>query len=179
MSPTKQRLCPVWSVRPPRAAPAAEYWPVLFFEAHAGRGQIGGVDQADRTLLPPILIDHGLEQLRMDATQAGDAQAGPELVQAAHPGHLSLAAQAGELSPGALLRQHLDQEIQGMNRREQTQQMHPIELSGGVLAASPARDRFGPAVIDEIVGNERSQQFEKLSGAGRRKLRVHAPKRAS
>ena len=147
---------------------------MLFFEAHTGSGQIGGVDQADRTLLPGILIDHGLEQLRIDAAQAGDAQAGTELVQDAHAGHLGLAAQAGKLSPGALLRQHLDQEIQGMNRREQTQQMDPIELSGGILAASPARGRRGPVVIDEIIGNERSQQFEKFSGAGRGKLRVHA-----
>jgi hypothetical protein len=121
------------------------------------------------------MIDHGLEQLRIDPPQSGDAQAGPELVQDAHAGHLGLAAQAGKLSPGALLRQHLDQEIQGMNRREQTQQMHPIELRGGVLATSSARGRCGPAVIDKIVGNERSQQFEKFGGAGRRKVRVHAP----
>ena len=152
---------------------------MLFFEAHTGGGQIGGVDQADRTLLPGILIDHGLEQMPIDPPQPADAQAGPELVQDAHAGHLGLAAQAGKLSPGALLRQHLDQEIQGMNRREQTQQMHPIELSGGVLAASPARGRRGPALIDEIIGNERSQQFEKFSGAGRRKVGVHAPESAS
>lgn len=152
---------------------------MLFFEAHTGGGQIGGVDQADRTLLPRILIDHGLEQLRIDPPQPGDAQAGPELVQGAHARHLGLAAQTGKLAPGALLRQHLDQEIQRMNRREQTQQMHPIELSCGVLATSPARDRCGPAVIDKIVGNERSQQFEKFRGAGRRKVRVHAPQPAS
>lgn len=121
------------------------------------------------------MIDHGLEQMRIDPPQSGDAQAGPELVQDAHAGHLGLATQAGKLSPGALLRQHLDQEIQGMNRREQTQQMHPIELSRGVLAPSSARGRGGPVVIDKIVGNERSQQFEKFGGAGRRKVRVHAP----
>ena len=148
---------------------------MLFFEAHTGGGQVGGVDQPDRTLLPRIMIDHGLEQLRIDPSQAGDAQASSELVQDAYAGHLGLAPQAGKLSPGALLRQHLDQEIQGMNRREQTQQMHPIELSCGVLATSPARGRCGPGVIDKIVGNERSQQFEKFRGAGRRKVRVHAP----
>jgi hypothetical protein len=120
------------------------------------------------------MIDHGLEHLRIDPPQAGDTQAGPELMQDAHAGHLGLATQAGKLSPGALLRQHLDQEIQGMNRREQTQQMHPIELSRSVLATSPARGRCGPAAIDKIVGNERSQQFEKFGGAGRRKVRVHA-----
>jgi hypothetical protein len=120
------------------------------------------------------LIDHGLEQLRIDPPQSGDAQAGPELVQDAHAGYLGLATQAGKLSPGALLRQHLDQEIQGMDGGEQTQQMHPIELSRGVITTSPASGRCGPAVIDKIVGNERSQQFEKFGGAGRRKVRVHA-----
>jgi hypothetical protein len=93
---------------------------VLFFEAYAGCGQIGGVDEPDGTLPPRILIDYGLEQLRIDPSQAGDAQASPELVQDAHAGHLGLAPQAGKLSPGALFRQHFDQEIQGMNRREQT-----------------------------------------------------------
>lgn len=124
------------------------------------------------------MIDHGLEQLRMDPPQAGDAQAGPELVQDAHAGHLGLAPQAGKLSPRALLRQHFDQEIQGMNRREQTQQMHPVELRRGVLATSPAGGRSGPAVIDKIVGNKRCQQFEKFGGAGRRQFRVHAPQPA-
>jgi hypothetical protein len=125
------------------------------------------------------MIDHGLEQMRIDAPQAGDAQAGPELVQNAHAGHLDLAAQAGKLSPGALLRQHFNQEIQGMNRREQAQQMHPVELSRGVIATSSAGGCCGPEVIDKIVGNERCQPFEKFGGASRRKVRVHAPQPAS
>lgn len=116
--------------------------------------------------------------MRIDASQAGDAHTGPELMQDAHAGHLGLATQVGELSPGALLRQHFDQEIQGMNRREQTQQMHPVELRGGVFATSPASGRRRPVVIDKIVGNKRRQQFEKFAGAGRRKLRVHAPQPA-
>lgn len=114
------------------------------------------------------MINHGLEQVRIDAPQAGDTQAGPELVQHAHAGHLGLPAQTGKLSPGPLLRQHFDQEIQGMNRREQTQQMHPVELSRSVLATSPAGGRGGPSAIDKIVGNERCQQFEKFGGARRR-----------
>ena len=114
------------------------------------------------------MIDHGLEQVRIDPSQAGAAQAAPELVQPAHAGHLGLAAQTGKLSPGPLLRQHFDQEIQGMDRREQTQQMHPVELSRGVLAPSPAGDSGGPAALDKIVGNERCQQFEQFGGARRR-----------
>ena len=85
--------------------------------------------------------------------QSGDSQARPELVQHAHAGHLRLAAQAGKLSPSALLRQHFDQEVQGMDGGEQTQQMHPIQLSGGVFSTPPARGRGGPGLIDEILGN--------------------------
>ncbi len=113
----------------------------------------------------------------VDAAQSRDAQPRPKLVQHAHAGHLALAAQTGKLPPGALLRQHLGQQIQGMDGAEQTQQMHPIELSSGVLSMSAAGVTGGPTLIDEIVGNERSQQFEQFGRAGRRKIRVHGPQR--
>jgi hypothetical protein len=113
----------------------------------------------------------------VDAPQSRDAQPCPELVQHAHAGHLALAAQTGKLPPGALLRQHLHQEIQGMDGAEQTQQMHSIELSRGVLSMSPARVTGGPTLIDEIVGNERSQQFEQFGRAGRRKIGIHGSQR--
>lgn len=54
--------------------------------------------------------------------------------------------------------------------------MHPIELSGGVISTPATRIAGGPTLIDEIIGNERSQQFEELSRAGGRKLRVHGHK---
>ena len=56
----------------------------------------------------------------IDPPQSGDAQARPEFVQDAHAGHLALAAQAGKLSPGALLGQHCDQQIEGMDWGEQS-----------------------------------------------------------
>ena len=112
----------------------------------------------------------------VDPPQSGDAQAAAELVQHAHAGHLRLAAQAGKLSPSPLLRQQFDQEVQRRDRREQTQQMHPIKLSGGVSSPPSARGRSGPALIDEIIGNEWSQLFEEFGGARRRQIGVHDKK---
>ena len=109
----------------------------------------------------------------VDAPQTSDAQPAAKLVPHAHAGHLGLAAQTGELSPGALFRQQFDQEVQGMDGREQTQQMHPIQLSGGVFSTPPARVSGGPGLIDEIIGNEWSQQFEEFGGARRRQFGVH------
>jgi hypothetical protein len=57
----------------------------------------------------------------IDPPQSGDSQARPELVQHAHARHLRLTAHAGKLPPSALLRQHFDQEVQGMDGGEQTQ----------------------------------------------------------
>ena len=51
--------------------------------------------------------------------------------------------------------------------------MHPIELSGGVISPPPARASAGPAEIDEIVGNQRSQPFEELGRTRRGKVGVH------
>ena len=52
----------------------------------------------------------------VDAPQTSDAQPAAKLVPHAHAGHLGLAAQTGELSPGALFRQQFDQEVQGVDR---------------------------------------------------------------
>jgi hypothetical protein len=84
---------------------------VSFFEAATGGRQIGGIDQAHRPRLPKIASEQRREQLRVDLPQPGHAHAAAKFVQDAHPGHLGLAAQSGELSPRTLLRQQLDQQI--------------------------------------------------------------------
>jgi hypothetical protein len=88
---------------------------VLFFEADAGGGQVGGTDQPDGAFPPGIGLDEGLNQMLVDPTQSPNSQAGPELVQHTHPGHLGLATQAGKPPPRKLLGQHFDQQVQGMN----------------------------------------------------------------
>ena len=109
----------------------------------------------------------------IDLPQPCDTQTRPKLVQHAHVGHPVLPAQTGKLSPRGLLRQHFHQKVQGMHRREQAQQMDAKELGGGVLAVPAAGASVGPALIDKIVGNEWSQQFEQSGSAGRRKVGVH------
>jgi hypothetical protein len=84
---------------------------VFFFEADTGGRQIGGIDQSHRPRLPKIASEQRREQMRVDLPQPGRSHAAAKFVQDAHPGHLGLAAQPGELSPRALLRQQLDQQI--------------------------------------------------------------------
>ena len=63
-----------------------------------------------------------------------------------------------------------------MNRGKQTQQMDAKELGGGVFAMPSAGGSVRPALVDEIVGNERGKEFKECSGAGRRKIRIHGHK---
>jgi hypothetical protein len=79
-------------VRPPNAAWAAEYCPVLFFEADTGGGQIGGSHQSDRPRLPDISGKQRCQQMLVDPPQSRHAHATAELVHHAHIGHPVLAA---------------------------------------------------------------------------------------
>jgi hypothetical protein len=94
---------------------------VLFFEADAGRRQIGGVDQPDRQFPPGIALDQRRQQILVDLPQSRHAETGSEFVQHAYVGHSALSAQPGKLSPSRLFRQQGHQEIHRMHRREQAQ----------------------------------------------------------
>ena len=112
----------------------------------------------------------------VDPPQPSYAHAAAELVQDTHTGHLALTTQTGKLSPGTLLRQHFDQQVQRMHRREQTQQVHPVKLCRAVIPPPTTGGTSGPAFNDEIVGNEWIQEFKQGDRAGRRKVGVHALK---
>jgi hypothetical protein len=112
----------------------------------------------------------------VDPPQSRHAHATAELVHHSHIGHPVLAAQTGELSPGPLLRQHFDQQVYGMNRREQAQQVNAIKLGGGVFAMPSAGGTVRPAFVDEIVGDKWSQEFEQCRRAGGRKIGIHGRK---
>jgi hypothetical protein len=146
---------------------------VLFFEADTGRGQIRDVDQSHRPRLPEIAGEQGFEQMRVDPPQPGHAHATTEFMQDAHAGHLSLTAQTGELSPGALLRQQCDQQIHRMHRRQQRQQMDPIKLCRTVISPPSTGRAMRPAVVDEIVGDEGVQKVKQGRRAGRGKIGIH------
>lgn len=96
----------------------------------------------------------------VDPPQSGHAQPRPKLVQHPHIGHAVLAAQARESPPRPLLRQHFDQQVQGMHRREQTQQVNAKELGGGVCVVPTAGATVRPSLIDEIVGDQRIHEFK-------------------
>jgi hypothetical protein len=115
----------------------------------------------------------------VDPPQPRHADASAELVHHPHVGHPALAAQAGELSPCALLWQHFEQQVHGMDWREQAQQVNAIELGGGMFAMPSAGGSVRPAVVDEIVGDERRQEFEQCRRAGGRKIGIHGPKTTS
>jgi hypothetical protein len=111
--------------------------------------------------------------MRVDPPQSLHANATAKLVQDAHAGHLSLAAQTGEISPGTLLRQELDQQVHRMHGSEQTQQMDPIKLGRTVISPPPAGVAARPTLVDEIVGHERVEQFQQGGRAGRGKIGIH------
>jgi hypothetical protein len=133
---------------------------VLFFEAATGGGQIGGINQSHRPRLPSISGDQRREQMLVDPPQPAHVHAAAELVQDPHAGHLGLTTQTGKLSPGALLRQHFDQQVQGMHWREQTQQVHPVKLCRAVIPPPTTGGTSWPAFIDEIVGDKRIQELK-------------------
>lgn len=110
----------------------------------------------------------------VDPPQSGHAQPGAKLMQHPHIRHPVLAAEAREGSPSPLLRQQLDQQVQGMHRREQAQQMHAKELGRGVRVAPAAGAALRPGLIDEIVGHQRIQAFQQRHGAGGRQVGIHA-----
>jgi len=111
--------------------------------------------------------------MRVDPSQSRHSQAAAKLVHHPHVGHPALAAQPGEGSPGTLLQQHFDQQVHGMHRGKQAQQMHPEELGGGVFAMPPASGGVRPAFVDEIVRNKRRQEFEQRHRAAGRKIGIH------
>ena len=110
----------------------------------------------------------------VDPPQSGHPQPRPKLVQHPHIGHPVLAAQAREGPPRPLRRQHFDQQVQGMHRREQTQQVNAKELGGSVRVVPTAGAAVRPDLIDEIVGDQRIQEFKQRHGAGGRKVGIHA-----
>jgi len=104
----------------------------------------------------------------VDPSQPGHPRTAAELVQDPNAGHLGLTTQTGKLSPGSLLRQHFDQQVQRMHWREQTQQMHSVKLCRAVIPPPTTGGTSRPAFVDEIIGDEWIQEFKQGARAGRR-----------
>jgi hypothetical protein len=114
-------------------------------------------------------LDQGLENRFVDLPQSADACAGAKRVQDANIGRAMAVAQSGEIPPRALLRQQLGQQVEGMPRRQQRQQMRAPELGGTELPTRTAKRPHVAVVVDEVVGNVWIKQVEQLVGAGDRK----------
>lgn len=112
----------------------------------------------------------------IDVAQARDAQAVAELVEHPHIGNGALVGQAGKATPVALFGQHLHQEIEGMGRRQEGQQMEPIQLGRAETSAASAPHGTGQQLVYERIGHMRGKFPEQGGRAGRRQKRFHAPR---
>jgi hypothetical protein len=88
-------------------------------------------------------------------------------------GDLVSIGQMGKLPPGALLRQHLEQQIEGVSGCQQRQQMDAPQLRRAEMTLPTTRVGVRPLFAEKSVGNERRELIEQRSGAGHRKQRIH------
>jgi hypothetical protein len=72
----------------------------------------------------------------------------------------------GEAAPVALLGQHLHQQIEGMDRGQQRQQMESPQLCGTEVWSASRAEWTRQQRVDEIVGNKR-RQFAQQCGSAR------------
>lgn len=82
---------------------------MLFFEAAAGRRQIGRIHQSNRVRLHALAAEQALQQVLIDLAQAADPYLPPEFVQHSRAGPMT--AQAGKPTPGGLFGQLRHQKI--------------------------------------------------------------------
>ena len=85
-------------------------------------------------------MDQRLEQHLIDLPQSPHAHASAKRVEDANVGHLVAVPQSGESAPGALLGEQNAKQVERMDRRQQSQQMHAPELCGAEL---PTRATHG------------------------------------
>jgi hypothetical protein len=98
-------------VRPGRRDERCKYR-CLFFEAAAGGGQIGGVDERGGVLPKRDGLDQRLENRFVDLPQSPNACAGAKGVEDTHVRGAMAVAQPGEVPPRALLGQQLGQQVE-------------------------------------------------------------------
>jgi len=109
----------------------------------------------------------------VDETQPVDSQALAKLVEHPDIGDGESVGQTSESPPVSLFGQHLDQEVEGMNRGEQSEQMESVQL--GRTESSSASTPWGgrKQFVDELVGNIRVEFVQECDGAGGWEQGVH------
>ena len=111
----------------------------------------------------------------IDVTQAGDAVAIPKLVEHPDIRKGTLVGQMGKAAPVALFGQQLDQQVERMRRREQRQQVQPIQLGRTETAAATAPQGAGQELVHERIGPMRGKFPEQGGRTGLWKKRFHVP----
>ena len=111
----------------------------------------------------------------IDVAQAGDAHAVTKLVEHPDIRNGALVGQVGKATPIALFGQHLDQQVERMRRREQGQQVKPIQLGRTETAAASASQGPGQQLVHERIGHMRGKFPEQRGRTGLRKKRFHVP----
>jgi len=111
----------------------------------------------------------------IDVAQAGDAQAVAKLVEHPDIRNGALVGPVGKAAPVALFGQHLDQQVEGMRRREQGQQMDPIQRGRAEASAPSAPQGAGQQLVHKRIGHMRGKFSEQGGRARQRKKRFHAP----
>jgi len=110
-------------------------------------------------------LDQRLEEGLIDLPQPQHTHTGPKRVEDANVRYAMAMAQPGEIPPRALLGQQLRQQVEGMHRRQQRQQVRAPELGRTELPVWTANGPHGAMVVDEVVGNVWIEQVEQLVGA--------------
>jgi hypothetical protein len=139
---------------------------LTFFKTATGSRQISGIHQRDGGHTRIQSLQQGSQQDLVDATQAGHPDAPAKLVEHAHIGNSVAVGQMGKLPPSALLRQQLEQQVNGVNRRQQRQQVDTPQLCGAEMSLTTTRGSVGPSLAKKPIGNKRGELLKQGVGAG-------------
>lgn len=108
----------------------------------------------------------------VDAPQAAHAEVITELME--HPRRGTTAAQSRKPSPGRLLGQLRDDEVQRMGGSQEHEQMHAPELRRAQSVTATARAFTRAELGNAVIGHVRIQPFEQRARADRRQRWSHA-----
>lgn len=137
---------------------------MLFFEADASGGQIGGVHQRNRVRLTTLPTEQPRQQLLIDLAQSTDAHTFAKLMQ--HPRPRQMAAQAGKATPGGLFGQLGDQQVERVGWSQQGQQMHTPQLRRAQGTTATAGESVGPVTVNKVIRSIGCEKIEQAVGAG-------------
>lgn len=149
--------------------------PWIFFKAAVGCGEIRPIHQRDGRHIRRQSLQQRRQQHFVDAAQASDSKATPELVQHAHVRNSMSVGQVRKLTPSPLLGQHLNDEIHRMSRGQQNQLMDSPQLRGAEVAVPAAGAGVRPLFYQKRVGDEGREFLKQCIGTGCREWRFHAP----